>query len=149
MRPLSFQQLVTELKAVGAAPDTIVRTILELREHCADVEAAAVARGSSPAAARRRALGCLGNARTIAAAVAARPELLDWRHRWPQSARCIDSLAWCLALPAAPFVYCATHPAAIVRWGVSSGLAAVITSCILLGVQWLADVAHYLSVVAA
>jgi len=137
MPALSFAELALELEAAGAAPSIIARTIRELKDHCADAEAAAIAEGTSPAEARRAALERLGSARAIAAEVAARPDLLDWRHRWPQSARCVDSLAYCLVLPAAPFVYCVSHPAGLVRWGLSSSLAACVTASLLFLLQML------------
>jgi hypothetical protein len=136
MSALSFDKLARDLKAAGAAPDTIARTLLELEEHCADAEAAALESGLSPRAARRLARRSLGSGDAIVAAVAARRELLDWRHRWPHSARCVDSIAYCAALPAAPFVYWASHPASLLRWGISSGLGAFVTATILLSLQW-------------
>jgi hypothetical protein len=137
MQTLSFEKLARELEAVGAAPSVIARITEELKDHCADAEQAALERGLSPRQARRRAREELGSADAIVRAVAADPQLLDWRHRWPQSARCVDSLTWYLALPAAPFVYCASHPASIVRWGLSSSLAVCITGSILFAMQWL------------
>jgi hypothetical protein len=137
MPALSFKRLALELKAAGAANNTIARMLLELREHCEDAEADALGRGLSPGEARRQAEESLGSCDAIVAAVVARSNLLDWRHRWPHSARCVDSIACCLSLPAAPFVYCANHPAGLVRWGVSSGLGACITASMLLALQWL------------
>jgi hypothetical protein len=78
----------------------------------------------------------MGSAESIVAAVAAQPQLLDWRHRWPQSARYLDSVIYCLLLPAAPIVYCATHPASLVRWGLSSSLAVCVTGTLLFAMQW-------------
>ena len=137
MQRLSFHELEDELRAVGAAPPVIARITRELKDHCEDAEATAIARGLSADVARREALASLGSTETIVAAVAASPELLDWRQRWPKSARCVDSLAWCIALPAAPFCFCASHPAAIVRWGLSSSLAACVTGSILFARQWM------------
>jgi hypothetical protein len=137
MQTLSFERLARELEAVGAAPSVIARITQELEDHCADAEHAALERGVAPAEARQEAYEAIGSPDAIAAAVAAQPHLLDWRHRWPQSARCVDSLTWCAALPAAPFVYCASHPAFIVRWGLSSSLALCVTGSILLAMQWL------------
>ena len=137
MQTFSFNQLERELAAAGAAPAVIARITLELKDHCADAEAAALDRGLSPAEARHQARVSLGSSEAIVAAVAAQQSLLDWRHRWPQSARCVDSFTYCLALPAAPFLYCASHPAWIVRWSLSSSLAACITASILFGMQWL------------
>jgi len=137
MQALSFRQLERELAAVGAAPSVIARITEELKDHCADTEAAARDQGAGVSEARRRARESLGSSRSIVAAVAAQPDLLNWRYRWPQSARCLDSLAFYVALPAAPFVYCALHPAPIVRWSLSSSLAACVTATILFALQWL------------
>ena len=137
MRPPSFDKLARQLKAAGAADAVVDRTLLELSDHFADAEADALAHGAGPVEARRRARRCIGSTAAIVAAVSERRELLDWRHRFPQSARCVDSLAWCLAAPVAPFVYCTTHPAGIVRWGLSSGLAVCVTATMLLAMRWL------------
>jgi hypothetical protein len=137
MPALSFKQLARQLAAAGAEPAVIARITEELQDHCSDAEAAARARGASAAAARRQARRSLGSVESIVAAVVAQPELLDWRHRWPQSARCIDSLSYLLLLPAVPFVYCATHPASVVRWGLSSSLALCITGTLLFAMQWM------------
>jgi len=130
-----LELLRRELKAAGAAPVVITRMLLELEEHLADAEAAAIAQGMDPGDARRHACACLGTTQAIVAAVAARTELLDWRQRWPRSARCLDTVSYMVAWPAAPFVYCASHPAGIVRWGVSSGLGACVTACMLLAMN--------------
>ncbi|MDX1561289.1 MAG: permease prefix domain 1-containing protein [Gammaproteobacteria bacterium] len=114
----------------------IRRTLEELQDHCADAEAAAIAAGASRRQARRQARLCLGSAERIVDEASARRELLDWRHRWPQSARCLDSLGYCLLLPAVPFAYCASHAASITRWGLSSSLALCITAALLLALQW-------------
>jgi hypothetical protein len=137
MQTFSFKKLEQELAAAGTAPAVIARITHELKDHCADAEAAALARGLSPARARRHAHASLGGSEAIVSAVVAQQSLLDWRHRWPQSAKCVDSLAYCIALPAAPIIYCASHPAWIVRWGLSSSLAVCITASILLGLQWM------------
>jgi hypothetical protein len=137
MRAPSFDSLARDLRAAGAAPFIITRTVQELRDHCADAEAAALERGLNPAQARHAALESVGSFEAIVAAVAARSELLDWRQRWPQSAYCVDSVAWYLAVPAAPFVYCATHPSWLLRWVLSSGLAVCVTASILLSLHWL------------
>ena len=143
MQTLSFIELEHRLEAAGAAPPVIARITRELRDHCKDAEEAAVARGLSTRAARREALASLGTTEAIVAAVASSPELLRWRHRWPKSARCIDSLAYCVAVPAAPFCYCASHPAAIVRWGLSSSLAVCVTASILWSMHWMIGVSPF------
>jgi hypothetical protein len=131
----SFEQLARELEAAGTARSVIRRTVQELQDHCEDAQAAALERGLSADAARTEALECLGSVEAIVAEAASRASLLDWRHRWPTSARYVDSIAYCCALPAAPFVYCATHPAGIVRWSLSSGIATCITAAMLLVLQ--------------
>lgn len=136
MQTLSFETLSRELEAAGAAPSVIARIISELEDHYADAELAALESGASPEEARHQAQSCLGSSEAIVAAVAAQPQLLDWRQRWPQSARCLDSVSYCLALPAATFVYCASHPAFFVRWGLSSSLAVCVTGSILFAMQW-------------
>ena len=135
MQTLRFDELRRELEAAGSAPPVVARIIAELKDHLADSEAAALASGASQAEARRQALEILGTSSAIAQAVAARPQLLDWRHRWPQSAQCVDSLTYCLAVPVVPFVYCLLHPASIVRWGLSSSLAACVTGLLLFTMQ--------------
>ena len=140
MQTPSFDRLERKLVAAGAAPSVIARIKQELLDHCADAEEAALERGLSAAEARRAAYLLIGSDDAIVDAVASRPSLLDWRHRWPQSARCVDSLAYCAALPAAPFVYCVTHPAWIVRWSLSSSLALCVTGTILFTMQWLVSI---------
>lgn len=137
MQTLSFERLARQLEAAGAARPVIARITQELKDHCADAELAARERGLGTDAAHHQALAVLGSAESIVAAVAAQPQLLNWRYRWPHSARCVDSLSYCLAAPAAPFVYCASHPAFIVRWGLSSSLAICITGSLLFAMQWL------------
>lgn len=137
MQPFSFKKLEQELAVAGAAPAVIARMSRELKDHCADAEAAGLDRGLSPARARHQARAILGPPEAIVSAVVAQQNLLDWRHRWPQSARCVDSFFYCVALPATPFLYCASHPAWIVRWSLSSSLAVCITALILFGMQWL------------
>ena len=137
MQTLSFEKLKQSLAAAGVARSVASRIADEIGDHIADAEAAAIASGMSPAEARRSALLSLGSADSIVAAVAAQPALLDWRHRWPQSARCVDSLAYCAAIPVAPFVYCCAHPASVARWGLSSSLAACVTASLLLAMQWM------------
>jgi len=137
MRSPDFQRLARDLEAVGAAPAVIRRTIEELQNHLDDAEAAAIEAGLDGPAARRAAYRALGQRKRIVAEIAARPQLLSWRRRWPQAASCVDTVSYCALWPVTPFVYCATHPAGIVRWGVSSSLAACVTGTLLFAMQWL------------
>lgn len=137
MPALSFDKLAQELAAAGAAPAVINRTIRELKDHYADARSAALGHGLAPAEAHRQALECLGSAEAIIAEFSARPLLLDWRHRWPHSARCLDRACYWLAVPAASFVYFASHPGGLVRWSLSSSLALCVTASLLFVLQWL------------
>lgn len=137
MRPLSFIRLERELRAAGVHPAVVLRTMQELKDHCADAEADAVEQGMTRRAARREALRMLGSSENIVTEICARRELMSWRHRWPQSARCLDTLAYCCVLPAASFVYCTSHRASITRWGLSSSLAICVTGSLLYVLQWM------------
>jgi len=137
MRPPEFRRLARNLEAIGVAPSVIRRTVQELQDHFEDAEAAARADGLDDKAAFRAAVRTLGRLDAIAAEIAARPNLLSWRHRWPQTARCVDSMSYCLLWPVSPFVYYANHPAGIVRWGLSSSLAACVTATMLLVLHWI------------
>lgn len=131
----SFEKLALKLQAAGAAPSVVERICEELSDHMAEAEAEGVARGLSVSAARAEAVALLGSADSIVAEVAGRPELLEWRRRWPFAARCLHAIASCGMLPAMPFVYCASHPVWLARWGLSSGIAVCVTAGLLLGMQ--------------
>jgi hypothetical protein len=137
MQPLDFIHLERELRGSGVQRAVVLRTIQELKDHCADAEADALEHGMTPRAARRFALRRLGSAESIVTEVCSRRELMSWRHRWPNSARCLDSVAYCFVLPAASFVYCSSHRASITRWGLSSSLAVCVTGSLLYVLQWL------------
>jgi hypothetical protein len=137
MPPLSFRQLERQLRAAGVHPAVVCRTVQELRDHYADAEADGLERGLTRREARRAALGSLGSTDSIVAEVCSRRELMSWRYRWPRSARCVDSLSYCCVLPAASFLYCASHRASITRWGLSSSLALCLTATLLFALRWL------------
>ena len=131
-----FEALRLELQRGGVAPVYIERTILELREHYADLESAAVAAGQSPAEAALSAHTALGNERTLAVAILARPELLAWSTRWPRVAHCLQSAATIGALPGMPLVFCIEHRPELARWGVSLSAAAALVGGILAALDW-------------
>lgn len=131
-----FIGLTRALLAAGVAPRYVRRTIDELSDHRADIEADALATGLSREDAAALARAALGTDADIVAAVSARSELLQWARRWPRSARCVESACYFVSLPAAPIAYCVGHGPAIARWGVSTSLAALLTGVLLFSLQW-------------
>ena len=130
-----FRNLQLTLLAGGVAPRFVERTILELREHYADIELEALNDGLAASDASARARAMLGSEQAIAAAVCARPELMDFAHRWPLCARWLRALAFCAVLPAVPVLYCAQHGSSIARWSASVSLATIVTGAMLLALQ--------------
>jgi hypothetical protein len=141
MRVADLERLAHELDAVGAAPAIIRRTLQELEDHYEDAVAAARRAGLDRAAAETAAARSIGDLKHIVTEVAARPDLLSWRHRWPHAANCVNCASYCLLWPVSPFVYFVNHPAGIVRWSVSSSLAICVTGSILLSLHWMMRVA--------
>ena len=129
-----FESLRLELLRSGVAPLYVERTILELGEHYADLESAALAAGYGAEEADCAARAALGNERAIAAAILARPELLTFSTRWPRVAHCLHSAA---TLPGLPLLYCIEHRPDLARWGVSLGVAATLMGSILTVLNWL------------
>jgi hypothetical protein len=137
MRDGQFESLRLELLRGGVSPFYIERTILEVEEHFADLESAALAAGSSPAEAARTALAALGQESTIAAAVLARPNLLTFSARWPRVAHCLHSAATLGTLPGRPLLYCLEHRPDIARWGVALGAATTLMGSVMSALNWL------------
>ena len=129
-----FESLRLELLRSGVAPLYVERTILELGEHYADLESAALAAGYGAEEAARAARAALGNERAIAAAILARPELLTFSTRWPRVAHCLHSAA---TLPGLPLLYCIEHRPDLARWGVALGVATTLMGSILTVLNWL------------
>lgn len=132
-----FQELEHRLLQGGIARTYVDRTILELQEHCADLEQAALAAGLSSVAARVTARAALGNEQAISAAILARPELLAWNRRWPHVAACVSSVVFVGALAEAPFVFCFHRAPDILRWSVAGALAAVLVASLGAGLNWM------------
>ncbi|HEX5047142.1 MAG TPA: hypothetical protein VFX89_08490 [Gammaproteobacteria bacterium] len=132
-----FESLKLELLRGGVAPSYVERTILELREHCEDLEADALAAGLEKEQAARLALAQLGSEESIAAAVLARGELLVWTRRWPRTASCLRSAATIVALPGLPVAYCIDRGAEIARWSAALGSALVLVSALLACLNWM------------
>ena len=132
-----FESLKLELLRGGVAPVYVERTILELSEHCEDLENDALAGGLAKDEAARLALAQLGSDRSIVAAVLAQPELLVWTRRWPRTAWCLRSAASIVTLPGLPVVYCIDRSAEIARWGAALGSALILVSSLLACLNWM------------
>lgn len=135
MRNAELERLRTELRRGGVSRRYINRTLEELEDHYADLEADALAAGCTAEEAARRAGETLGAGSSIAAAVLARSELKTWTAHWPRSARCMRSVCTLAAYPAAPAHYLADHGADVVRWSVSTGLSLLLTWGMLLALS--------------
>jgi len=132
-----FESLRLELLRGGVAPAYVERTVLELGEHYADLENAALASGSSAEEASRVALAALGNPRAITAAILARPELLTFGTRHPRVAHYLHSAATISLLPGVPLMFCIEHRPELARWGAAIGVAATLMGGVLAGLNWL------------
>jgi hypothetical protein len=137
MRDARFESLRLELLEGGVAAVYVDRTLLELREHYADLERAALEAGLSADEAARAALASLGSERAIAAAILSRPELLTFRTRHPRVAQCLHSVAAIGTLPGLPLIFCIEHRPELARWGAAISVAATLMSSILAGLNWL------------
>ena len=132
-----FEALRLELLRGGVAPVYVERTIMELGEHYADLEDAALAAGQSAAEATRTAHVALGDERAIVAAILSRPELLAWSSRYPRVAHCLHTAATIGAIPGLPLMYCIEHRPEVARWGAALGLATTLVGSVLATLNWL------------
>ena len=132
-----FESLRLELLRGGVAPLYVERTILELGEHYADLDSAALASGYGAEEAARAARAALGSERAIAAAVLARPELLTFSTRWPRVAHYLHSVAAIGTLPGLPLLYCIEHRPELARWGAAFSVAAMLMGSVLAALNWL------------
>ena len=132
-----FEALRLELKQGGVAPVYVERTVVELEEHYADLESAALDAGLRAEEAARAARDTLGDERAIAAAILSRRELLGFSARYPRVAHCLHSAATLGAIPGLPLMYCIEHRPELVRWGAALGLATTLVGGILAALDWL------------
>jgi hypothetical protein len=132
-----FEALRLELLKGGVSPIYVERTILELSEHCEDLERDALAAGLTNDDASRTARTMLGAHDLLAAAVLARPELLSWSKRWPTLALLVRSAAAIGVLPALPVLYCVDRGEYIARWGSAIGAAVLLVGLLLAGLNWM------------
>lgn len=132
-----FQELEQRLLQGGIARNYVDRTILELRDHYADLERDALTAGLSSTAAAETARAALGSERAISAAILARPELLVWSSRWPRVAACVSSVVFVGAIAEAPVVFCVHRAPDILRWTIASALAVVLVGSLGVGLNWM------------
>jgi hypothetical protein len=132
-----FHELRGQLLKSGIARIYVDRTVLELREHCADLERDALAAGLSSAAAAETARTRLGSEQAISAAILARPELLAWNRRWPHVAACVTSVVFVGAVAEAPFVFCFHRAPDVLRWSAAGALALVLVGSLAAGLNWM------------
>jgi hypothetical protein len=137
MPETQFEALRLELLRSGVAQVYVERTIVELNEHCADLEQAALSSGLSRDEAARSARATLGDDRAIAAAVLCRSELFAWNVRYPRVASCLQSAATIGALPGLPLLYCIEHRPELARWGAALGVATTLVGAMLATLDWL------------
>ena len=137
MPDTQFEALKLELLKGGVAPVYVARTILELEEHYADLERDALDLGLSMNDAARAARTAIGDERALAAVILARPELLEWRTRWPRVAVWVRSAAAIGVLPGLPLMFCIEHRPEIARWGAALGVAAAIVGVVLAWLDWM------------
>jgi len=79
----SAAEIQAALLAAGLAPGAARRAAVEIEDHYRQLLAEGVARGEGAAMAQDRAALRLGSLHTIVAGYAGRPELLAWSRRWP------------------------------------------------------------------
>jgi hypothetical protein len=132
-----FESLRLELLRSGVSPVYVERTILELAEHCADLESAALASGLCADDAARVAWTAIGNERAIAGAILAQRKLLTFSTRYPRVAQCLQSAATIGTLPGLPLMFCIEHRPELARWGAALGLAATLMGSVLAVLNWL------------
>lgn len=137
MRDPRLESLRLELLRGGVNPLYVDRTIVELGEHYADLESAALAAGQTPADAARSAAAALGHQNELVAAILARPELLSFSSRWPRVAQCLQSAATIGALPGLPLLYCIEHRPELARWSAAIGVAMALMGSVLAALNWL------------
>jgi hypothetical protein len=132
-----FEALKLALQNGGVAPVYIERTLLELEEHYADLEADALASGLSRDEAERAAHAALGTERVIAAAVLSRPELREWSVRYPRFANCVRSATTIGLIPGMPVMFCIEHRPELARWAAAVTAAATFMCAVLSLLDWM------------
>ena len=89
-----FDRLRGQLLDAGIAPRHARRTLVELKEHFADLREDLMNEGFCEREAEAEASRQLGPLDTIAAMISARPELRRWTYRYPQIGRLVLPIAY-------------------------------------------------------
>lgn len=124
----ALSRIERDLRRAGVAHRYARRAALELREHCQDIEADALARGCPPDAAAREALRRIGQVEDIVAAAAARRELRSLLARLAPAAASLH--AWRLRHTPSP-----AARGSWLRWSVAAGGGATATLTLLAAMQ--------------
>lgn len=127
-----FRALRQVLVRDGVAPAIVARMLAELHDHHEDLQAEAMASGSTAAAASAEAMERLGSRAVLAEAVARHPELRSWAFRWPWVPVVLRPVAVASSLASVPVLIVVSRGAVILRWCVSTGLAMLVTGGLLL-----------------
>lgn len=119
----------------GVAPRNVRRAAMELGDHYQDLFEAARVSGVDAAEADRQARARLGDLDSIAAEIAARPELQSWAWKHPRLAVLFYPLACAAVLPAVPLIAGVAHAPALARWIGCAILSGLVTATMLLLMQ--------------
>ena len=84
MSRIDWPDLQLQLLRGGVTPKFAARTVIELQQHCEDLEARFLNGGMAPAEALEQAKHAIGDPHTIVAEALARPELKSWSSRFPK-----------------------------------------------------------------
>ncbi|MEM8815652.1 MAG: hypothetical protein AAGE85_07475 [Pseudomonadota bacterium] len=125
-----------QLEAKQVSPRVVARTLAELREHTEDVRLELIDCGHTPCAAERAALERLGDARSIARAAAAYPELGAWWKRFPHLAAVAYPLACVAVLPAVPVIAGLHNAVWLGRWLMCAAAGGAVTAMLFLLLQF-------------
>ena len=127
MHEVDFTALTERLLAAGIRPRYAQRSVQELKDHLADLEADLTATGLDGQRARRQAVQQLGDIDTIGQALASAAEQRCWYYRWPLAGRILLPLACLAVLPATPLLAGTQHAGALLRWGLCVLLSGLVT----------------------
>lgn len=135
MRRPDFGDFRSHLLRAGVAPRNVRRAVMELTDHYDDLVDDAVTAGLRRTDAERRARRELGDLESIAAEIAARPELRSWAWQHPRLALLFYPIACVAVLPAVPLIAGVANAPAVARWAGGVLLGGFVTAAMLLVLQ--------------
>ena len=142
MRKLELGSLKQALIRGGVAHSIVTRTLAELHDHYEDLERESIDAGRSLDEAADEARERLGEQRVIADHVLSRPPLLSWAFRWAWVPAVLRQLVVLASITTVPVTVIVSRGSVITRWCVSTGIALLLTSGLLLLLQRVV-VAHF------